>query len=102
MRDAVSSSGFVQDVVYAIRAFRKDRAFFVFATLIIGLGVGASTAVFSVMSPLLIQPLPFEEPSRLVFIDNGDGTGGLSGITSRTSNVRDFRERITAFDGIGG
>ena len=102
MRDALSSNGLAQDMVYAVRALRRDRGFFFFATLIIGLGVGASTAVFSVMSPLLLQPLPFEAPDRLVLIDNGDGTGGLSGITSRTSNVRDFRAEARSFDGIAG
>jgi putative ABC transport system permease protein len=102
MRDALSANGFAQDASYAVRALRRDKGFFVFATLIIGLGVGASTAVFSVMSPLLLQPLPFEAPERLVFIDNGDGTGGLSGVTSRASNVRDFREQLRSFDGIAG
>lgn len=102
MRDALSTSGFVQDVGYAIKALRRDRAFFVFATLIIGLGIGASTAVFSVMSPLLIQPLPFEDPGRLVLVENGDGTGGLSGVTSRTSNVRDFRTEVRSFEALGG
>lgn len=102
MRDVWTTNGLLQDASYAVRAIRGDKAFFLFATLIIGLGVGASTAVFSVMSPLLIQPLPFEEPSRLIFIDNGDGTGGLSGITSRTSNVRDFREQVRSLEGIAG
>lgn len=102
MRDALSTSGFVQDARYALMAIRRDRGFFAFATLIIGLGVGASTAVFSVMSPLLIQPLPFDEPERLVFIDNGDGSGGLSGVTSRTSNVRDFRTNARSFEAIAG
>lgn len=102
MRDAMSTNGFVHDAGYALRAIRRDRGFFAFATLIIGLGVGASTAVFSVMSPLLIQPLPFDEPERLVFIDNGDGTGGLSGITSRTWNVRDFRTEVRSLEEIAG
>ena len=102
MRDALSTNGFAQDVSYALRAIRRDRAFFVFATLIVGLGVGAATAVFSVISPLLIQPLPFESPDRLVLIENGDGTGGLSGVTSRTSNVRDFRTEVRSFEAIAG
>lgn len=101
MKDVLTTNGFVQDAAYALRAIRADRAFFVFATLIIGLGVGASTAVFSVMSPLLIQPLPFDDPSRLVLIEN-DGSGGLSSVTSRTSNVRDFRDQARSFDGIAG
>jgi predicted permease len=102
MRDALSTNGFAQDVSYALRALRRDRGFLLFATLIIGLGVGAATAVFSVMRPLLIQPLPFEAPERLVLIENGDGTGGLSGVTSRTSNVRDFRAEARSFEAIAG
>lgn len=104
-RDTVNSSlgtiAIVQDARYALRAIRRDRGFFVFATLIIGLGVGASTAVYSVVSPLLVQPLPFHEPERLVLIEN-QGGAGLSGATSRTSNLRDFRARAGAFDGLAG
>lgn len=102
MRDVWSANAVAQDVSYAVRSMRRDLGFFLFATLIIGLGVGASTAVFSVMSPLLIQPLPFDDPERLVLIENGDGTGGLSGVTSRTSNVRDFREQIRSLEAIAG
>ncbi len=102
MREAWSSSGFVSDFGYALKALRRDPGFFVVSTLIVGLGIGASTAVFSVMSPLMIQPLPFEEPERLVLVENGDGTGGLSGVTSRTSNVRDFRTDVRAFEALGG
>jgi len=102
MREMMSVNGVVQDAAYAMRAIRRDKGFFAFATLIIGLGVGASTAVFSVMSPLLIQSLPFEVPARLVLIENGYPDGGLSGVTSRTSNVRDFRAMARSFDGIAG
>ena len=101
-RNRESGSGLVQDAVYAWRVLRRDRGFYVFATLVIGLGVGASTAVFSVMSPLLLQPLPVFEPERLVFIENDYPEGGLSGITSRTSNVRDFRAQARSFEGIAG
>jgi predicted permease len=103
MRDALSSVGVIQDGRYAFRAIRKDLAFFVFATAIIGLGVGASTAVFSVMSPLLLQPLPFEDPGRLTWIALSDAQGrGLSAVTSRTSNLRDFRALSRSFDGLTG
>lgn len=89
------------DARSAFQRIRADRDFFVFAALIAGLGIGASTAVFSVLSPLLLQPLPFPEPDRLVWIDNS-GTGGLSSKTSRTSNLRDFRELAEEFDGLSG
>jgi predicted permease len=102
MRDAASRIGFVQDGRYAFKAIRKDLGFFGFATAIIGLGVGASTAVFSVMSPLLLQPLPFEDPGRLVWIANDGQSAGLSAVTSRTSNLRDFRELSRSFDALTG
>ena len=93
VNNPLSSIGVFQDAQYAFRAIRRDRGFFVFATLVIGLGVGASTAVFSVVSPLLLQPLPFHEPERLVLIENSASGGtGMSAITSRTSNVRDYPE----------
>lgn len=97
-----SAPAWMQDARYALRAVRRDPAYFVFASLIVGLGVGAATAVFSVMSPLMIRPLPFSEPERLVWIENGDGTGGMSALTSRTSNLRDFREMARSFDGLAG
>ena len=103
VNNPLSSIGVFQDAQYAFRAIRRDRGFFVFATLVIGLGVGASTAVFSVVSPLLLQPLPFHEPERLVLIENSESGGtGMSAITSRTSNVRDYREQARSFDGIAG
>lgn len=102
MRDGLGSIGLVQDFRYALRAVGRDPAFFLFATAIIGLGVGASTAVFSVTSPLLLQPLPFHEPERLVLVENDAGGGGLSAVTSCTSNLRDFRERARTFEGLAG
>lgn len=102
MGDVFGRLGFLQDARYALRAVRRDRGFFVFATLIIGLGVGASTAVFGVMSPLLLRPLPFEEPERLVIVDNDQPGGGLSAITSRTGNLRDFRRLARSFRALAG
>ena len=90
-----------QDARYAIRSIRRDFGFFAFAMLIIGLGIGASTAVFSVISPLLLQPLPFNQPEGLVWVAN-EGSGGMSGVTSRTSNLRDFRALNKSFDGLTG
>jgi putative ABC transport system permease protein len=56
------------DVRHASRSLLKNRGFAAVALLTIALGVGANTAVFSVVNAVLIQPLPFEEPERLVVI----------------------------------
>ena len=89
------------DVRYALRKIRREPGFFIFASLIIGLGVGANTAVYSVVSPLLLRPLPFAEPERLVWVASGTD-GGMSAVTSRTSNLRDYREQNRSFEGLTG
>src|SRR5215216_4718944 len=57
-----------EDVRYALRRMRREPGFTTFAVLIIALGVAAATTVFSVMSPLILRPLPFKEPERLVCV----------------------------------
>ena len=96
-----SMAGLVQDLRYALRALRRDLGFFLFAALIVGLGIGATTAVFSVMSPLLLKPLPFHEPEELVWVAN-QRTGGMSARTSRASNLRDFRAMNESFEALTG
>jgi predicted permease len=93
--------GLAQDTRYTLRAIKRQPSFFAFAALIIGLGVGANTAVFSVMSPLMLRPLPFDEPERLAWVAHGS-EGGMSLVTSRTSNLRDYREMNQSFEALTG
>lgn len=97
----VAMTGLAQDARFAVRSVRRDLRFFAFAILIIGLGVGANTAVFSVLSPLLLRPLPFEESERLVWVAQAR-SGGMSDVTSRTSNLRDYRALSRSFTGLTG
>ena len=101
MRSAERLEVIGQDVRLALRRMRTEPSFVAFATLIVALGVAATTAVFSVMSPLMLRPLPFREPERLVWIANS-GTGGMSEVTSRTSNLRDYRAHARSFEAITG
>ena len=89
------------DIRYAVRRIRREPAFAAFAIGIMAIGVAAVTAVFSVMSPLLLRPLPFSDPDRLVWVA-GDKTGGMSSVTSRTSNLRDYRTYNRAFESLTG
>ncbi len=91
----------IQDVRYALRSVRHNAGFFVTAVLIIGLGVGGSTAIFSVVNPMMLRSLPFEDPGRLVWIANS-GSGGLSSVTSRTSNLMDYRRMNRSFEQMSG
>ena len=59
---------FLFDVRYALRQLRRQPSFTVVAVLILGLGIGANTAVFSIIDRLLFEPLPFRDPDRLVSV----------------------------------
>src|SRR5690606_10993724 len=54
------------DIRFAFRTLRRNPGFAATAVLILGLGVGASTAIFAVFNAVLLKPLPYTEPSRLV------------------------------------
>lgn len=86
---------------YALHAVRNDLRLFTFAVLIIGLGVGACTAVFSVIRPLMLRALPFEQADRLVWVANA-GEGGTSAVASRASTLRDLRTGNQSLDGLTG
>jgi predicted permease len=69
-------SSLLTDLRYSLRTLRRDAGFTVFALVTVGLGIGACTTIYSVVNALLLRPLPFASPDRLVWIanrsDNGD------------------------------
>ena len=89
--------GLKQDLRQGLRTMRRDAGFGAVAVVILGLGIGATTAIFSVVDTLLVRPLPFRAPERLVWIAN-TGTSGLSGATSKVSNYRDLRAMNHSFE----
>jgi predicted permease len=90
-----------RDVRYAVRTLLRDAGFAAFAILIVGLGVGASCTIFSVVNTLLIRPLPFREPGRLVWIANHqDETNDMSGKTSQTDYLLDLRAKNQSYEGL--
>ena len=90
---------FAQDLRYAFRTLRHDAGFTVFATMIIGVGIGATVTVFSVANALLVRPLPFRDADRLVWIPNG-GDAGLSGQTTQVANFLDLAEQNRSFSDV--
>jgi len=98
----LSPRGFRQDLRSSFRTMRRAPGLYLLLALVIGLGVGATTAVYSVVRPLLLAPLPVEDPAALVWIQNTGQGASLSSITSRSSNLRDFRALATSFEGITG
>jgi hypothetical protein len=86
-----------QDLRHAFRGMRRDAGFTVFTILIAGLGIGASSTVFSVVNALLLQPLPFSDPSRLVWIANGE-----QNFSTQAEHYSDFRELNRSFSDLAG
>lgn len=91
----------VHDLRYAVRTLKRETAFAIFAITIAGLGIGASATVFSVLNALLLRPLPFDDPERLVWITNHD-TAGLSGQTTQVGYMLDLRERTQSLSELAG
>ncbi len=102
-RGLPSVDSVIQDLRYSLRTLRKDRGFAAFAILIMALGIGASSTVFSVLDALLMKPLPFKDPGRLVWIANRTKTDGdLSGATLQVGRLLDFRRRNASFQDVAG
>ncbi|MEX2260660.1 MAG: ABC transporter permease [Bryobacteraceae bacterium] len=91
----------VRDLRYAVRTLRRDAGLATFAVLIVGLGVGASSTVFSVVDALLLRPLPFDDPGRLVWIANGQSEN-LSAQTVQVANLLELREHSQSFSVVAG
>ncbi len=90
-----------QDLRYTFRALGRDRAFTTFAVLIVGLGIGASSTVFSIINTLLLRPLPFRDPGRLVWIANHNAEDGdMSGATTQVNHFLDLREQNQSFSDV--
>jgi hypothetical protein len=89
-------SDLTQDLRYSFRGMRRDAGFTAFTILIAGLGIGASSTVFSVVNALLLRPLPFRDPGRLVWISNG---GGWS---TQSEHYVDLREENQSFSDLAG
>ena len=91
----------VKDLRYSFRTRRRDAGFATFASLMVGLGIGASSTLFSVVNALLLRPLPFRDPQRLVWVTNYDAAG-LSGQTTQVGHLVDLREQNHSFVDLAG
>ena len=88
----------VQDLRYAIRMLTKKPGFAAMAILTFALGVGANAAIFSVVNAVLLRPLPYPQPGRIVAVWETRSAEGRSRVTP--ANFLDWRERTRAFKDI--
>jgi putative ABC transport system permease protein len=88
-----------QDLRYVARTLKRAPGFALTATLIVALGIGATTAAFSVTDFVLVRPLPFPAPERLVKL--WERTPGYGRMELSAANYRDWKKAATVFESIG-
>lgn len=91
--------GVIQDSRLAVRQMRKAPGFHATAILTLALGMGATIAIFSLVEGILLRPLPFPDPDRLVIVGDHVGNGPNPGVTAR--EIATYQHATTAFSSIG-
>jgi putative ABC transport system permease protein len=90
-----------RDLRYALRSLRKSPGFTAVAVLTLALGIGANTAVFSLINAVLLRPLPFDEPDRLVLVWESAPFFSIRDSPVAPGNFADWRSRSRSFEEIG-
>src|SRR5215475_8894242 len=92
--------GPLQDVRYALRTLRKSPAFVTITVLTLALGIGANLAIFTVVNAVLLQPLPFREPDRIVRVFDDLRGAGAKNVGMSVPELYDLSERSGVFEQI--
>ncbi len=90
-----------QDLVHAFRSLWKSPAYAAVTILTLALGIGANSAIFSVINGVLLKPLPYPEPERLLFITSQFPTLGFDQFWVSAPEFIELRERQRSFDDVG-
>src|SRR5436309_4507866 len=90
---------FIQDLTYGLRTLIKKPAFTTIALAVLALGIGANTAIFSVVYSVLLRPLPYKDPDRLVMVFSHNTKQQISSSTLSADDLLDFQKQNDVFGG---
>jgi putative ABC transport system permease protein len=91
---------FRQDAGFALRMMRKSPGFTLAAVLTLGLGIGANSAIFSVVNAVLLKPLPYEHGDRLVTLQQQAPRAGMLNQPFSVAEINDYRAQSRSLDGL--
>jgi putative ABC transport system permease protein len=89
-----------QDLRFGMRMLLKNPGFTIVAIIALALGIGANTAIFSVVNTVLLRPLPYKDPDRLVMVWEDNSKQGFPRDTPAAANYIDWRDQNHVFEGM--
>src|SRR5438876_5876330 len=99
-KGSVHMEALLQDVRYGLRMLIKKPTFTIVAVLTLALGVGANTAIFSIVNAVLLRPLPYPDPDRLVRIFFNEPGVGLRDVRFSQPELDDLQTRSGVFEAV--
>src|ERR1041385_7151179 len=90
----------IKDLKYSFRSLIRHPAFTAIALVTLALGIGANTAIFSVVNAVLLRPLPFKDPYRLMVVWERRANSGTANLPLSGHEYAAFKERSNVFDAI--